>query len=219
MTVMPMFPLGSVLFPAMPTALRVFEERYIVMLSTILGDEPPEFGIVLIERGSEVGGGEQRFPIGTVAQITRVETSEGFIGLIAQGDRRIEVTAWLDDDPYPRAEVRPVDELVWDEQQRPLLDRAEQLVRRTIAKASEFVEQQWPADIVLDDDPVRACWQLAGIAPLGPLDQVRLLRATTVVELLSGIIEATEGAAEMLAMPGFDDDGLTALLDGDPGDD
>ncbi len=219
MTVMPMFPLGSVLFPAMPTALRVFEERYIVMLSTILGDEPPEFGIVLIERGSEVGGGEQRFPIGTVAQITRVETSEGFIGLIAVGERRIEVVEWLPDDPFPRADVRPVDELEWNEEHRPLLERAEHLVRRTIAKASEFVEQQWPADIVLDDDPVRACWQLAGIAPLGPLDQVRLLRATTVVELLSGIIEATEGAAEMLAMPGFDDDGLTALLDGETGDD
>lgn len=218
MTVMPMFPLGSVLFPAMPTALRVFEERYIVMLSTILGDEPPEFGIVLIERGSEVGGGEHRFTIGTVAQITRVETSEGFIGLIAVGDRRVEVVEWLPDDPYPRATVRPVDELAWDEQHRPLLERAEQLVRRTLARASEFVEQQWPADIALDDEPVRAAWQLAGIAPLGPLDQVRLLRATTVVELLSGIIEATEGAAEMLAMPGFDDDGLTALLDGEPGD-
>lgn len=219
MTVMPMFPLGSVLFPAMPTALRVFEERYIVMLSTILGDEPPEFGIVLIERGSEVGGGEQRFPIGTIAQITRVETSEGFIGLIAVGDRRVEVVEWLPDDPYPVAEVRAVDELVWDEEHRPLLERAEQLVRRTIARASEFVEQQWPADIVLDDEPARACWQLAGIAPLGPLDQVRLLRATSVVELLSGVIEATEGAAEMLAMPGLDDDGLSALLDGDPGDD
>lgn len=219
MTVMPMFPLGSVLFPAMPTALRVFEERYIVMLSTILGDEPPEFGIVLIERGSEVGGGEQRFTVGTVAQITRVETSEGFIGLIAVGDRRVEVVHWLPDDPYPLAEVRPVDELEWVEEHRPLLERAEKLVRRTIARASEFVEQQWPADIVLDDDPVRACWQLAGIAPLGPLDHVRLLRAASVVELLSGIIEATEGAAEMLAMPGFDDDGLTALLDGDGGDD
>ncbi len=218
MTVMPMFPLGSVLFPAMPTALRVFEERYIVMLSTILGDVPPEFGIVLIERGSEVGGGEQRFPIGTIAQITRVETSEGFIGLIAVGDRRVEVVEWLPDDPYPVADVRAVDELAWDEEHRPLLERAEQLVRRTIARASEFVEQQWPADIALDDEPVRAAWQLAGIAPLGPLDQVRLLRATTVVELLSGIIEATEGAAEMLAMPGFDDDGLTALLDGEPGD-
>lgn len=207
MTVMPMFPLGSVLFPYMPTALRIFEERYIVMLSTVLGDDPAEFGIVLIERGSEVGGGEQRFPIGTVAQITQVEASEGFIGLVAQGSRRIEIVEWLDDDPHPQADVRELPELDWDEALRPLREQAEQLVRRTIAQASEFVEQQWPADIVLDDDPVAAAWQLAGIAPLGPLDQVTLLRSSTAEELLRGIIDATEGAAEMLTLQ-FGDDGF-----------
>ncbi|MEO9015239.1 MAG: LON peptidase substrate-binding domain-containing protein, partial [Terrimesophilobacter sp.] len=53
-----MFPLESVLFPAMPTALRIFEERYLVMLAHIGQQEVAEFGIVLIERGSEAGGGE-----------------------------------------------------------------------------------------------------------------------------------------------------------------
>ena len=205
MTVLPMFPLGSVLFPSMPAALRIFEERYIVMLSKVLGEEPSEFGVVLIERGSEVGGGEQRFPIGTVAQITQVEASEGFIGLVAQGSRRIEIVEWLDDDPHPQAEVRELPELEWQDSLQPLREQAEQLVRRTIAQASEFVEQQWPADIVLDDDPVAAVWQLAGIAPVGPLDQVTLLRSATTEELLRGIIEATQGAAEMLTLQ-FDDD-------------
>lgn len=207
MTVMPVFPLGSVLFPSMPAALRIFEERYIVMLSKVLGEEPSEFGIVLIERGSEVGGGEQRFPIGTVAQITQVEASEGFIGLVAQGSRRIEIVEWLDDDPHPQAEVRELPELGWQDSLQPLREQAEQLVRRTIAQASEFVEQQWPADIVLDDDPVAAVWQLAGIAPVGPLDQVTLLRSATLEELLRGIIEATEGAAEMLTLH-VEDDGF-----------
>ncbi|MDO9591159.1 MAG: hypothetical protein Q7J04_08470, partial [Microcella sp.] len=124
----------------------------------------------------------------------------------AQGGSRIEVTNWLDDDPYPRAEVREVPSLVWNDELAPLLERAEQLVRRTIARASEFVEQQWPADIVLSEDPVEAAWQLAGIAPLGPLDQVALLRSSTVAELLSGTIEATEAAAEMLTVDWGDDD-------------
>ncbi|QOD94805.1 LON peptidase substrate-binding domain-containing protein [Chryseoglobus sp. 28M-23] len=202
-----MFPLGSVLFPSMPAALRIFEERYIVMLSKVLDEEPSEFGIVLIERGSEVGGGEQRFPIGTVAQITQVEASEGFIGLVAQGSRRIEIVEWLDDDPHPQAEVRELPELEWQDSLQPLREQAEQLVRRTIAQASEFVEQQWPADIVLDDDPIAAVWQLAGIAPVGPLDQVTLLRSSTTEELLRGIIEATEGAAEMLTLQ-VEDDGF-----------
>ena len=201
-----MFPLGSVLFPAMPTALRIFEERYMVMLSTVLQEEPARFGIVLIERGSEVGGGEHRFPIGTIAEISQMEASEGFIGIIARGGRRIEVVDWLPDDPYPRADVREVPDLEWREELRPLFAEAEQLVRRTLAQASEFVEQQWSADIELADDPHDALWQLASIAPLGPLDQVKLLRATDPEQLLRDLIEATTGAAEMITVQWTDDD-------------
>ena len=68
-----MFPLGSVLLPGMPLALRVFEPRYVELLSTVLGDTDREFGVVLIERGSEVGGGDVRFGAGTVARIETVE--------------------------------------------------------------------------------------------------------------------------------------------------
>jgi hypothetical protein len=108
--------------------------------------------------------------------------------------------------------VRTVDELDWDDENQPLLDRAEQVVRRTIARASEFVELQWPADIDLADDPIQACWQLAGIAPLGALDQVTLLQSTNVAELLNAIIEMTESAAEMLTMNAAGDDDFSSLL-------
>lgn len=56
---LPMFPLGSVLLPGSPLPLQVFEPRYRAMLDDCLaGDQ--RFGVVLIERGFEVGGGEQR---------------------------------------------------------------------------------------------------------------------------------------------------------------
>lgn len=203
---MPMFPLSSVLFPAMPTALHIFEERYIVMLSRVLQADAPEFGIVLIERGSEGGGGEQRFDTATVAQITQIEAQEGAINLIARGQRRVDVTRWLDDAPHPRAEVRDRPELEWSENLRPLRDEAELVVRRTLAQASEFTEQQWPPNIELTDDPVQSAWQLAGIAPLGPLDQLNLLKSSTTAELLRGIIDSTTGVAEMLQVSWDDDE-------------
>lgn len=216
---MPMFPLGSVLFPAMPTALRIFEERYIVMLSEVLQQEPAEFGIVLIERGSEVGGGEQRFPIGTVARIAQVQASEGFIGLIAQGTQRVEVEQWLDDDPYPRARVRVLPELEWHDALGPLFDEAESTVRRALAQASEFVEQQWGADVELSADRVEAMWQLAGIAPLGPLDHVRLLQAADAEALLRALIDAANDATEVLAVTWDDTDDFPTADDfRDPGD-
>ncbi|WP_104128300.1 LON peptidase substrate-binding domain-containing protein [Cryobacterium sp. Y57] len=199
MTTLPMFPLGSVLFPYMPLQLRVFEERYLVMLARVLDSEPAEFGIVLIERGQEVGGGERRFSIGTVARVTQLDAPEGYLGLVVQGERRIEVTEWMPEDPHPLATVRAVPDLTWDDALLPLREQAEQLVRRTLSRASEFSDQEWSPDVVLSHDPTAAAWQLAAIAPVGPLDQIALLRSDTMSALLDNIIELTEAAAESLS--------------------
>ena len=53
---------------------------------------------------------------------------------------------------------------------------------------------------------------MAGVAPIGPLDQVQLLRAATAEELLQGIIDATTGAAEVLTA-GWDDDEFPSIDD------
>src|SRR2546423_12883872 len=63
-----MFPLGNVLFPHGQLPLHIFEPRYRALAETCLAGDG-EFGVVLIERGSEVGGGDTRFTIGTVARI------------------------------------------------------------------------------------------------------------------------------------------------------
>jgi uncharacterized protein len=186
-----MFPLGSVLFPYMPLPLRVFEDRYMVMLSRILQDEPAEFGVALLERGPESGGGGTTFEVGTVAQITALDAEEGFIFVQSQGERRFVIEQWLDDDPHPVAVVSDLPELEWDDELEPLRTRAEQTVRRTIALASEFQDIPWSSTIILDDDPLASCWQLAAIAPLEALDQLTLLRSETLHELLSRTIELT----------------------------
>jgi len=211
-----MFPLGSVLFPHMPLVLRVFEERYLVMLSRILQDEPSEFGVTLIERGQEVGGGEQRFAIGTVAQITQLDAAEGFVVLVAEGERRIAIDNWLEEDPHPQADVRVLPELVWDESLRELRESTEATVRRVLAVASEFTDQTWSAAVELADEPIAAIWQLAAIAPLGPLDQVALLGSETAKELLTKITELTLSAEEFFGLQWDDEDGAdSGDLDGD----
>lgn len=189
------FPLGSVLLPAMPLPLRVFEPRYIAMLSSVLGDTEREFGVVLIERGSEVGGGDVRFGVGTVAHIASVEIAEGSIGLLATGGARFEVVRWLQDDPFPRAEVRELPTLELDASTDSALAAAEELVRATLTRASEFVELPWSPDIDLSAEPAERIWQVAGIAPLGSLDHFTLLRSKTAAELLATLVEETEAAA------------------------
>jgi uncharacterized protein len=209
MAVLAMFPLGTVLFPHMPLRLRVFEERYLIMLSELVKADDTRFGVVLIERGFEVGGGEQRFGIGTVAQMLHVTADEGFVNLTAHGGRRLEVLSWLDDAPHPRAEVRELPELIWDDNLEPLRQEAERLVRRTLAVASEFAENIWPAGIELSADPVEASWQLSGIAPLNAIDQLTLLRSTTAEELLTTLIKLTDEASVVYDASWLDDQGPT----------
>jgi Lon protease-like protein len=195
---LPMFPLGTVLFPAMPLSLRVFEQRYLTMLQDILPGESAEFGVVLIERGQEVGGGEKRFDIGAVAQVAELKVGDGFIGLVGEGTRRFEVVDWLAEDPYPLASVRDLPMLEWDEDLRERRDQTELLVRQTLARVSEFEDLTWSPTVALADDPVEAMWQLAAIAPVGPLDQLTLLRSTSARELLDAIFTTTTDAAEVL---------------------
>lgn len=200
-----MFPLGSVLFPGMPLPLRVFEPRYVAMLSSVLGETAQEFGVVLIERGSEVGGGDVRFGVGTVAHIASVEIAEGSIGLLATGGARFEVVRWLHDDPFPRAEVRELPALELDAPAVTTLAAAEALVRATLTRASEFVELPFPPDVELSAEPAERLWQLAGIAPLGSLDKFTLLRSRTAAELLATLEEETRAADARFAAGWADD--------------
>jgi len=206
-----MFPLGSVLLPGMPLPLRVFEPRYVAMLSTVLGDPGREFGVVLIERGSEVGGGDARFTVGTVARIETVEIGGGSIILVARGTGRFEVVDWIEDDPFPRARVRELAPLEIEPDDLGALAAAERIVRETLARHSEFVELRWPADVPLSGDPAERLWQLAGIAPIGPLDQQALLRSGTAAELITRLVEETRAASDSIAAGWTNDDG-------DPGD-
>lgn len=184
-----MFPLGGVLFPYTPLALRVFEPRYLTMMGRLLEVEGPEFGVVLIERGHESGGGDERATIGVMARVLRIEAGAEDLYVVAVGGERIAVDRWLDDDPHPLADVSPIAPLEWDDALAPLLGEAERIVRRLATLAAVLDEARWDPSSELSDDPVESAWQLAAIAPLGEYDRYRLLSSTTVGGLLRGIID------------------------------
>lgn len=200
MPVIAMFPLSTVLFPAMPLSLRIFEERYLKLLGDLVTSDDPEFGVVLIERGSEVGGSEQRLNIGTIASVIDIGTLDQFYGLESRGTQRFRVNAWLPDDPYPVADVDFIPDLIWSDSLAPALMHLETQVRKLLAFASEFGDLQFGADIELSDDPMDACWQLAGVLPIGPLDQQDLLGALSAEELISKTLEITVSVDEALRL-------------------
>jgi Lon protease-like protein len=198
MAVLPMFPLGTVLLPHMPLSLRIFEKRYLKLLGDLLGEESPEFGVVLISKGPEVGGGDQRFEYGTIAAVTEIGTTDEFYGLQSVGAQRFKVVGWLPDDPYPLADIEFLPELVWQQSLSDLREHVEDKVRKLLAFASEFGDLQYDSDTELSDDPIQACWQLAGILPIGQLDQIDLLKSDSPDQLLNQILEITVRSEQTL---------------------
>lgn len=188
MSVTAMFPLGSVLFPHTPLPLRVFEPRYLMMVGQLLEEDDPQFGVVLIERGHEAGGGDQRSGIGTLARLVSLTAGADDLQVVAVGTERFTVDRWLDDDPYPRAELSLLPQLEWNEALAPLRVEAEAIVRRVLARVPDA---QWDADTELSEDPLAAAWQIAAIAPLGEYDRFTLLRSTTMGGLLRQVIDLT----------------------------
>lgn len=86
----PLFPLRTVLFPGGPLPLRIFESRYIDMISECMKKDSP-FGVVLIREGSELGQ-ETFHDVGTLANITDwYQGSDGLLGVTAAGGQRFRL--------------------------------------------------------------------------------------------------------------------------------
>jgi len=196
-----MFPLGTVLFPYELLPLHVFEDRYRAMMGDVLAADG-RFGVVLIERGSEVGGGERRGGIGTMARIVEsAELDDGRWVLVAVGERRIAVERWLPDEPYPQAVLVEGRETNGDTDLKiEDLAETERVVRRGLALARELGADVAPFDTPIDDDPVVGLWQLAAMAPLGPADRQRVLAAPSVSTRREALHDLVEEAIESFGL-------------------
>ena len=103
----PMFPLGTVLIPGAVLPLHIFEPRYREMAQFCI-DNASNFGVVLIERGQEVGGGDIRSMVAIAASLI---INICLTALVTMWWAETNwVTEWLKDSPYPRALVTELPE-------------------------------------------------------------------------------------------------------------
>lgn len=195
-----MFPLGSVLFPSLVLPLQLFEPRYLALIHDVLAGDGA-FGVCLIERGSEVGGGDLRLEVGTVAVVREaVELPDGRWAVVAVGTRRIKVDRWLPDDPYPRALVDDDPDPAPEPPELHLRAPVEALLRSTLAKCAELGEPAAPATVELDADPIVASHQMAALAPIPTIDQYALLAARSVGLRLAALHDHLRDADDLLAL-------------------
>lgn len=87
----PLFPLGTVLFPEGLLPLRIFEQRYMEMSKACLKNDAP-FGVCLIREGAEVGTPATPEDIGTLARIVQWDMQQlGVLQVVARGGARFRV--------------------------------------------------------------------------------------------------------------------------------
>jgi Lon protease-like protein len=204
---LPLFPLGTVLVPTAVLPLHIFEPRYRALMEDLTGGTEglpafeSEFGVVLIDRGSEVGGGDVRRSVGTVARLLEAtQLADGRWVIAVVGTRRFRIDEWQPDAPYPIAEVTDLEEpMEWDDSDDGLLVDAERVVRRTLGLASELGEDGATMTFELADDRLVALWQLCAVVPVGPLDRQRLLESDDPRTRLRQLVDLAEDVAGVLA--------------------
>lgn len=199
MTLLPQFPLGLVLFPTMLLPLHIFEPRYRTLIQHII-DGDRTFGVVLIERGRDTGGDDQRSNFGTVARVVEAEEfPDGRWAILTVGVERFKVTEWLADDPYPRAEI----ELWPDSDPRRVdgveFDRVVGKFRRCVALASEAGFDTGPLPDVLEPGEI-GTMQMAAMLPVPTLDKQHLLGIPGSCQRLRAVEAAVDDTVELIEL-------------------
>jgi Lon protease-like protein len=186
----PLFPLYTVLFPGGPLRLRIFEPRYLDMISRCMRESSP-FGVALIVDGKEVGPAKT-VALGTTARILDFERmNDGLLGISARGEQRFRIqSVSVQADGLNLAEVE-------------MLGERSAEVPEDLAGLSELIGQLYPRVSLLYDEVVPrlddAGWVSARLAELLPIElsvrQVCLEQDDPVERLryLASLIKAAEG--------------------------
>lgn len=206
-----MFPLGTAVLPGGEVPLRVFEPRYRQMVGDLMAESDGRpvvrFGVVLIARGPEVGGGEVRCDAGTLvlADVTD-RLPDGRALLAGTGTSRFRVVEWLPDDPYPRARIEVLAEPALSDAHLERLheiDRRLRVVLRGILEAAgKDADAVFAALDIVDADPLMAdvspIYRWANRLRIEPHDQQRLLEAAdpaAQLDVLDYVVEGLEARA------------------------
>ena len=203
MTTIPMFPLEVAMLPGEELPLRIFEPRYAALVRDCLAADDPVFGVVLIEAGREVGGGDRRSGVGALARIADCEAmGPGRYRMVCPVTERIRIVEWLDDEPYPRAVVEP-----WPDEPDPGVDavRLSDVEARIVALFERIAQAQGGElrdrdGLLARDQPdtSKRLYALATRLPMGQADRYAVLSAPGPVARLDALSEAVDTVTAMV---------------------
>ncbi len=183
-TVIPLFPLHTVLFPGGPLPLRIFETRYTDMVRRCAREQKP-FGVVLIQEGEEAGAVASTATVGCTVRIADFHTlKDGLLGISCVGEKKFQVLrVWREHDGLNMAEVSWLPE----EPEMPLPEEYSRLgktVRRALSELAdhyEYIEKKF-------DDAGWVGARMAELLPLQPTDKQVLLELNDPIARLEALM-------------------------------
>ena len=214
--ILPVFPLGTVLFPGLVLPLHIFEERYRTLVRDLVAttdDEPHEFGVATLRHGSEVLAAEaeaepptvepavspdQLYDVGCTAELRQVtELPDGRFDIVTVGRRRFRVIGLAaQSHPYLTAEVE------WLPDEDASGETAELLAPRVLAAFRTYLDLLRPESEVLDqvpDDPTVLSHLVAATAQLTTEERQELLAAPDTASRLRAELRLLNREAGLLA--------------------
>ncbi len=176
---LPLFPLGTVLYPGLVLPLHIFEERYRQLVRDLLdGPEPRRFGVIAIKEGRETGvtGVNALHEIGCLAEVRAVtELPDGRYELETVGTERFRLRSTSDSRPYLTGELELLEEPVGDDAAAKLAVAA---VRRGFRTYLDMLAAKGPATISvpeLPDEPILLSYLVAASVIVDLPERQRLL--------------------------------------------
>jgi len=179
----PLFPLNTVLFPGGPLPLRIFEPRYLDMVSYCMRHESP-FGVLLIRDGHETGAASTH-RIGTLARITDwYQGSDGLLGITAIGEQRFRlISSVRQDDGLNIGEI----ELLGSEPSLPLPEEYQEIatilagVLEDLGRLYESLDRRfddagWVTSRFVEILPIELEEKQRCLEQSDPLERLRIVR-------------------------------------------
>ena len=174
-----LFPLNLVLFPGTILPLRIFETRYVDLVSECLREDTG-FGICAIREGSEVGGGAICYETGTYGKIIDwTQLDDGLLGITVEAQKRFQVQAFSE-----RRNKLLEGEIIWLEDDAVPTDESFALLQALLQRILEHYEIEVAE---LNDKLSDAAWLSYRLAEYLPLDS----------KVKQGLLETHESVARL----------------------
>jgi len=182
---LPLFPLSSIVLPGGQLPLRIFEPRYLSMVRMCLRTES-DFGICLIETGSEVGQLASPYPYGTRIEIVDWDLDDsGLLMIVTRGVQRFRtISTSVSEDGYLCGEV----ELLSTEQETTLpaeYSGLSQLLQRALKNVGPLMEYK-ETDF---EDAVWVSYRLVELLPMSAKERHDFVAIGDPLERLAGLHE------------------------------